>query len=90
MPVRIRDTDMRIVRASLNLRGILLHSRYNVVSRLDVYRNKDDSGQLGIVWTNGDHCITDFASHVVLCRWIKRPLFAGAEVVHHEYPGERA
>lgn len=79
--VIIRDADGHVVSRSRNLRGILEYSRRVPVERIDIWRNPDETAQLGITWTNGSSTITDFASFNVCKQWCaSRRNFSGAPI----------
>lgn len=71
MTVEIRDTDMRIVRTSRNLRGILDHARRTPVRQVNVCDAIDGGALITVFYSNGDHCTTDFASRSVCEQWVK-------------------
>lgn len=69
MTVVIRDIDFQVASRSRNLRGILEYSRRHPVERVDIWEARGGAAQLGIAWSNGSTCVTDFASFEVCKRW---------------------
>lgn len=75
--ITIYDRDLKAVRRSRNLRGIIEYP--SSVERVDVW-----TSQLGVTWTDGSSTIIDFADHGVLLDWIKaRRMFRGVPIIHY-------
>lgn len=77
----IYDADLRVVKKSKNLRGILDYSRTHTVERVDVYQS---ARLLGVTWTNGASTVVQFADAKVMRRWAEaRKCFKGAVFKYH-------
>ena len=84
MSIVIRNAEMRKVRESRNLRGILAHSRANKVARVDLFSKDRTRGIVGILWVNGYTTTAGFASFAVMHEWVShRRAFKGATITDH-------
>lgn len=71
--VNIKDKNGLIIHTSKNLRGLLEHFRRVEVKEYILVPNAFDySGTLSICFVNGDYCVTNFASFVVMEIWCNR------------------
>lgn len=88
--VEIRDALGRVIRTSKNLRGILRYpgSRSLVyIKEVRVTPLERLKGRLEVTWSDGAYAVTEFASHSVLCDWLRsRRSWYGAEVLHNGRP----
>ncbi len=87
--INIRDRDMKLIRNSRNLRGVLEHSKRHEVVRIDLWRHRHDapdgSVQIGMEWDDGSSTIFEFASYAVACKWfaVRRRTRGWPEMVEH-------
>lgn len=84
MTIVIRDSSMRPVSTSKNLRGLLDYTRRNRVNRVDIWPDKvPRTGALvGIEWTNGATTTFTFESLVVCQQWFAARKRFPAATVH--------
>ena len=70
---KIYNVEGKVVRRSRNLRGIRLHINRNLVKRVEIAENLDGTGTFKVLFENGDHYETEWASYTVLL-WSLRNL----------------